>query len=59
MTNIDASKERRDLRTPLARARGIGSGKSGTEHFWRQRVTAIQMRPVSTTVRIATVQPEA
>ena len=43
MTNIDASKERRDLRTPLARARGIGSGKSGTEHFWRQRVTAIAL----------------
>ena len=31
----------RDLRTPLARARGLGSAKSGTEHFWWQRVTAI------------------
>lgn len=30
-----------DLRTPLARARGLGSAKSGTEHFWWQRVTAI------------------
>ena len=30
-----------DLRTPLARARGLGSGKTGTEHFWVQRVTAI------------------
>lgn len=31
----------RDLRTPVARARGLGSGKSGTGHFWWQRVTAI------------------
>ncbi|MBJ7574425.1 succinate dehydrogenase, hydrophobic membrane anchor protein [Luteimonas sp. MC1828] len=32
---------RRDLRTPLARARGLGSGKTGTGHFWYQRLTAI------------------
>jgi succinate dehydrogenase / fumarate reductase, membrane anchor subunit len=32
-----------DLRTPLARARGIGSGKTGTGHFWTQRVTAIAL----------------
>jgi len=32
-----------DLRTPLARARGLGSGKTGTEHFWVQRVTAIAL----------------
>ncbi len=31
----------RDLRTPIARARGLGSAKSGTGHFWWQRVTAI------------------
>lgn len=29
------------IRTPLARARGLGSAKGGTDHFWRQRVTAI------------------
>lgn len=29
------------LRTPLARVRGLGSAKSGTEHFWLQRVTAV------------------
>jgi succinate dehydrogenase / fumarate reductase membrane anchor subunit len=28
-------------RTPLARVRGLGSAKEGTEHFWRQRVTAV------------------
>jgi succinate dehydrogenase / fumarate reductase, membrane anchor subunit len=31
----------RDYRTPVARARGLGSAKSGTGHFWYQRVTAI------------------
>lgn len=29
------------IRTPLARARGLGSARSGTEHFWLQRMTAI------------------
>ncbi|WP_242107836.1 succinate dehydrogenase, hydrophobic membrane anchor protein [Luteimonas aquatica] len=30
-----------DFRTPLARARGLGSAKSGVGHFWWQRVTAV------------------
>ena len=34
------------FRTPLKRARGLGSGKSGTGHFWWQRVTAIFMIPL-------------
>jgi len=29
------------IRTQLARARGLGSAKSGTDHFWRQRMTAV------------------
>ncbi len=28
-------------RTPVGRARGLGSAKSGTGHFWWQRVTAV------------------
>jgi succinate dehydrogenase / fumarate reductase, membrane anchor subunit len=28
-------------RTPLARARGLGSAREGTDHFWRLRVTAV------------------
>jgi succinate dehydrogenase / fumarate reductase, membrane anchor subunit len=28
-------------RTPLARARGLGSARQGAEHFWRQRLTAV------------------
>jgi len=27
-------------RTPLARVRGLGSAKEGTDHFWMQRLTA-------------------
>lgn len=34
------------LRNPLQRARGLGSGKSGTGHFWWQRVTAIFLAPL-------------
>lgn len=30
-----------DLRTPLKRARGLGSAKDGTGHFLWQRITAI------------------
>lgn len=29
-----------DFRTPLRRVRGLGAG-GGTDHFWRQRLTAL------------------
>jgi succinate dehydrogenase / fumarate reductase membrane anchor subunit len=29
------------MRTPLKNARYLGSAKEGTDHFWKQRVTAI------------------
>jgi len=32
--------------TPLRQIRGLGSAKSGTEHFWRQRLTAIANVPL-------------
>ncbi len=35
------------LRTPLARARGLGSAKEGTQHWWLQRVTAIALVPLT------------
>ena len=35
-----------DMRTPLSRVRGLGSAKDGTEHFWRQRLTAIANIPL-------------
>ena len=28
-------------RTPLAKVRGLGSARGGTEHFWMQRVPAV------------------
>ncbi|MDF1610057.1 succinate dehydrogenase, hydrophobic membrane anchor protein [Hoeflea sp. YIM 152468] len=36
----------KDMRTPLSRVRGLGSAKEGTEHFWRQRLTAIANVPL-------------
>lgn len=36
------------LSTPLKKVRGFGSAKSGTEHFWMQRVTAIANVPLVT-----------
>ena len=36
-----------NLQTPLGRARGLGSAKSGTKHWWAQRVTAIALIPLT------------
>jgi succinate dehydrogenase / fumarate reductase membrane anchor subunit len=35
------------IRTPLGRVRGYGSAKSGTGHFWHQRLTAIANIPLT------------
>lgn len=35
-----------DLRTPLSRARGLGSAKQGVHHWWAQRVTAVALIPL-------------
>ncbi len=35
-----------DMRTPLGRVRGRGSAHEGTEHFWRQRLTAVANIPL-------------
>ncbi len=35
------------LRAPLATARGLGSAKEGTHHFWNQRLTAIVLVPMT------------
>src|SRR2546429_2773459 len=35
------------MRTPLGRVRGLGPAKSGTEHFWRQRLTAVANVPLT------------
>jgi succinate dehydrogenase membrane anchor subunit len=35
-----------DLRTPLSRARGLGSAKDGLHHWWAQRITAVALIPL-------------
>lgn len=35
-----------DMRTPLGKVRGLGSAREGTEHFWRQRLTAVANIPL-------------
>jgi succinate dehydrogenase / fumarate reductase membrane anchor subunit len=34
------------MSTSLGRVRGFGAAKSGTEHFWRQRLTAVANVPL-------------
>ena len=34
------------MKTPLGMVRGLGSAKTGTEHWWLQRVTAIANIPL-------------
>ena len=35
------------LRTPVARARGLGSAKEGLHHWWVQRVSAVALIPLT------------
>jgi succinate dehydrogenase / fumarate reductase membrane anchor subunit len=35
------------IRTPAARVRGLGSAKTGTSHFWLQRMTAVANIPLT------------
>jgi succinate dehydrogenase / fumarate reductase membrane anchor subunit len=41
-----SDKSAKDMRTPLGKVRGLGSAKDGTDHFWRQRVTAVANVPL-------------
>jgi succinate dehydrogenase / fumarate reductase membrane anchor subunit len=42
-----AAANKSDLRSPLRRARGLGSAKDGTNHWWAQRVTAVALVPLA------------
>ena len=35
------------LRSPLSRARGLGSARAGSKHWWAQRVTAAALVPLT------------
>lgn len=34
-------------RSPLSRARGLGSAKAGVEHWWLERLTAVALVPLT------------
>ena len=34
------------MRTPLARVRGLGTAKEGVEHWWMQRLTSVALVPL-------------
>jgi succinate dehydrogenase / fumarate reductase membrane anchor subunit len=36
-----------NLRSPLSRARGLGSAKDGVGHWWLQRLTALALIPLT------------
>ena len=36
-----------EMSTPLKHVRGFGAAKSGTGHFWRQRLTAVANVPLT------------
>jgi succinate dehydrogenase / fumarate reductase membrane anchor subunit len=48
-----------DLRTPLARARGLGSARYGVHHWWAQRLTAIALIPLVVWFAISLVMMSA
>jgi succinate dehydrogenase / fumarate reductase membrane anchor subunit len=35
------------MRTPLSRVRYLGSAHSGTDHFWKQRVSSVALVPLT------------
>ena len=35
------------METPLGRVRGLGSAKSGLDHWWHQRLTALALIPLT------------
>ena len=35
------------IRTPLSRVRYLGSARSGTQHFWHQRLTSVALIPLT------------
>jgi succinate dehydrogenase / fumarate reductase membrane anchor subunit len=44
-----------DLRTPLSRARGLGSARQGVHHWWAQRITAVALIPLVTWFAISLI----
>jgi succinate dehydrogenase / fumarate reductase membrane anchor subunit len=45
----------RPMRSPLGRVLGLGSAKEGVEHWWRQRMTALLLVPLTLWFVIAVI----
>ncbi|HWV54994.1 succinate dehydrogenase, hydrophobic membrane anchor protein [Pseudorhodoplanes sp.] len=41
------SDKQTSMRTPLSRVRYLGSAHSGTDHFWKQRVSSVALVPLT------------
>ncbi|HEY2071499.1 MAG TPA: succinate dehydrogenase, hydrophobic membrane anchor protein [Rhizomicrobium sp.] len=44
------------LETPLHRVQGLGAAHSGTQHFWRQRITAVALIPLAIWFAVSALQ---
>jgi|UPI00054E0F50 succinate dehydrogenase / fumarate reductase membrane anchor subunit len=42
----EATNTSKSLRSPISRARGLGSAKEGVSHWWVQRLTALALIPL-------------
>jgi len=40
-------KSTRSMQSPITRARGLGSARHGTSHWWMQRLTALALIPLT------------
>ena len=40
-------RDAQPMRTPMRRVRGLGAARSGTGHFWHQRVTSVAGIPLT------------
>jgi len=41
------SDHKPSIRTPLSRVRYLGAARSGTKHFWHQRLTSVALIPLT------------
>jgi succinate dehydrogenase / fumarate reductase membrane anchor subunit len=47
MSQSSSAPRQASLRSPLGRARGAGSAKSGASQWWAQRVTSVALLPLT------------
>lgn len=47
MADVRNSLRIETLRSPLGRARGLGSARSGSRHWWMERLTSIALIPLT------------